>query len=174
MEYRVIEEIMNRYLEGKSTLEEETLLREYFSQPGLPAEQLEMKELFSYFAEEHRQAAPSFDVSADLNSLIENEWKRETRSRFRRVSAWVGSAAALLVLSLGIYQYIDKPEPPVKDTFKDPKLAYIETKRVLLMVSRSMNHNTTNLKYLAKVDESFGHLKRVAEIDKIVNSVKNK
>ncbi len=174
MEYNAIEEILNRYLEGETTLEEEALLREYFSQPDLPAEQNESKKMFSYFAEAQRQTAPSFDVSADLNSLIEKEWKRETRSRFRRVSAWVGSAAAVLVLSLGIYQNMEKPEPVIKDTFKDPKLAYLETKRALLMVSRTMNHNTTNLKYLTKVDESFSHLKKVAEIDKIVNSVKNK
>jgi len=174
MEYQKIEEIVNRYLEGESTLEEESLLKEYFSQPGLPDEHSEMKELFNYFTEKQREITPSFDVSADLNLLIENEWKRETRSRFRRVLAWVGSAAAVLVLSFGIYQYMDKPEAAIKDTYKDPQLAYIETKRALLLVSRTMNRNTANLKYLSKVDESFNHVKKVAEIDKVVNSVKNK
>jgi len=174
MEYHEIEKILNRYLEGESSLEEESLLKEYFSQPEVPAEQREMKELFRYFTEAHRETIPHFDISGDLNSLIENEWKRETRSRFRKVLAWVGSAAAVLVLSFGIYQYMDKPESTIKDTYKDPQLAYLETKRALLLVSRTMNRNTANMKYLSKVDQSFNHVKKVAEIDKIVNSVKNK
>lgn len=174
MEYQKIEEILNRYMEGESSLEEENLLKKYFSQPGLPPEQQEMKALFNYFTDAQREAIPDFDVSADLNSIIENEWKRETRNRFRRVLAWFGSAAAVLVLSFGIYQYLDKPESTIKDTYKDPKLAYLETKRALLLVSRTMNRNTTNLKYLSKVDQSFDHMKKIAEIEKVVNSVKNK
>jgi len=35
-----------------------------------------------------------------------------------------------------------------------------------------MNRNTASLKYLSEVDESFNHIKKVAEIDKVINSVK--
>jgi len=173
MEYKEIEEILNRYLEGESTLEEEMRLKEYFSQADIPAEHSEMKELFQYFAEAKQEAAPNFDVSAELNSVIENEWKKETRNRFRRIAAWAGSAAAVLVLTFGIFQYMNKPEAVIKDTYKDPKLAYAETKRALLLVSRTMNRSTTSLKYLSKVDQSFNHMNKVAEIDQIINSVKN-
>jgi hypothetical protein len=173
MEYQKIEEILNRYLEGESTQEEETLLKEYFSQADLPEEHREMKEMFQYFAEANQEAAPHFDVSAELNSLVEKEWKKETRNRFRRLVAWTSSAAAVLVLTFGIFQYMNKPDVVIKDTYKDPKLAYAETKRALLLVSRTMNRSTTSLKYLSKVDQSFNHMKKVAEIDQIINSVKN-
>ena len=173
MEYQKIEEILNRYFEGESTLEEETMLKEYFSHSDLPAEHRGMKELFQYFDEANREAAPDLDISAHLNSVIENEWKKETRNRFGHVVAWVGSAAAVLVLTFGIYQHMEKPETVIKDTYKDPKMAYLETRRVLMMVSRTMNRNTANLKYLSKVDDSFDQIKKVAEIDKVINSVKN-
>jgi len=172
MEYHEIEEILNRYLEGETTLEEESLLKEYFSQTGLPADQHDLQEMFRYFNEARQESAPPFDVSANLNSLIDNEWKKETRTRFRQVLAWAVSAAAVLVLSFGIYQYLNKPETVVKDTYKDPKMAYLETKRALLLISRTMNHNTANLRYLSKVDESFNHMKQISKIDKVVNSVK--
>jgi hypothetical protein len=172
MEYHEIEEILNRYLEGESTLEEEAMLKEYFSQPGLPEEQREMQDLFRYLNEARQESAPTFDVTANLNSLIEKEWQKETRNRFRRIIAWAGSAAAVLILSVGIFQYINKPEAVIKDTYKDPKLAYLETKRALMLISRTMNHNTANLKYLSKVDESFDQMKKIAKIDKVVNSVK--
>jgi hypothetical protein len=173
MEYQEIEEILNKYLEGESTLEEETKLKEYFSQAGLPEEHREMQELFHYFAHANHEAVPNFDVSAELNSLVEKEWKKETRNHFRRIVAWVGSAAAVLVLTFGIFQYTNKPEVVIKDTYKDPKLAYAETKKALLLVSRTMNRSTTSLKYLSKVDQSFNHMKKVAEIDQVINSVKN-
>ena len=173
MEYQTIEEILNRYFEGESTLEEETMLKEYFSHSDFPAEHRGMKELFQYFDEANREAIPDLDISSHLDSVIENEWKKETRNRFRHVVAWVGSAAAVLVLTFGIYQYMEKPETVIKDTYKDPKMAYLETRRALMMVSRTMNRNTANLKYLSKVDESFDQMKKVAEIDKVINSVKN-
>jgi hypothetical protein len=172
MEYHEIEEILNRFLEGESTLEEEAMLKEYFSQDGLPDEQREMQELFRYLNDAKQESAPPFDVSANLNSLIEKEWQKETRSRFRRVIAWAASVAAVLVLSVGIFQYINKPEAVIKDTYKDPKLAYLETKRALMLISRTMNHNTAKFKYLSKVDESFDQMKKIAKIDKVVNSVK--
>jgi hypothetical protein len=173
MEYHAIEEILNRYLEGESTLEEEMLLKKYFSQDDLPQEQREMQEMFRYLTEAQKESAPPFDVTADLNSLIEKEWQKETRNRFRHVLAWVGSAAAVLVLAVGIFRYTSKPEYVIKDTYKDPKLAYAETKRALLKISRTMNHKTANLKYLSKIDESFKQVNKVAQIDKVVNSVKN-
>jgi len=174
MEYQRLEELLERYLEGQSTLEEEALLKEYFSQAGLPPEQKEMQELFRYFANAGQVAASPFDMRNELNAALESEWKKETGSRFRRIFLWVGSAAAVIALSFGIYKYQNKPGPIVKDTFTDPRLAYIETKRALLLVSRTMNRHTANLKYLAKIDESFKHASKIAEIDKVVNSVKNK
>ena len=174
MEYREIEELLTRYLEGETTLEEEALLKEHFSQPGIPPEQRDMQEMFRYFAKAEQEASARYDISAELNAIIDNEWKKETRSNFRRVYIWAGSAAAILAISFGIYKYQNKPVATVKDSFTDPKLAYIETKQALLLVSRAMNRHTTSLKYLARIDETFNRATKIAEIDKVVNSVKNK
>lgn len=173
MEYKEIEKLLNRYLEGESTLEEEVLIKEYFSQPGIPVEFYEMQEMFRYFQEAKQQSAPPFDITSELNAVIENEWKKETSNRFRHVYAWIGSAAAILVISFGLFQYLNKPELVMKDTYKDPKLAYLETKQALMKVSRVMNMNTAKLKYLSNVDASFDQVQKVAKIDQIVNSVKN-
>lgn len=173
MEYNEIEKLLNRYLDGESTLEEEASLKEYFSQPGLPAKHSEMQEMFHYFAEAKQDSTPAFDITNELNSVIESELKKESVNRFRHLYAWAGSAAAVLIISFGLFQYLNKPEVIVKDTYKDPKLAYLETKHALMMVSKVMNHSSSRLKYLSKVDESFGQVQKLAKIDKVVNSVKN-
>jgi len=173
MEYNEIEKLLNKYLEGESTLEEESLLKEYFTQTGLPPEHREMQEMFSYFAETKQESTPPFDITSELNAVIESKWKKESVNRFRRVYAWAGSAAAVLVISFGMFQYLNKPQPTVKDTFKDPKLAYLETKQALMKISKVMNHNTAKLKYLSNMDKSFDQVQKIAQIDKVVNSVKN-
>jgi len=173
MEYREIDELLNRYLEGETTLEEEVLLKDYFSRQDIDPKHLEWKEMFRFFAEDQKNSAPSFDTETELKAVIEGEWKKETRNRFRRIIAWAGSAAAILVLSFGLFNYLNKPKAPVKDTYTDSRLAYIETKRALMMVSKAMNRNTASLKYLSKIDDSFNQMKKIAQIDKVVNSVKN-
>jgi len=172
MEYKEIEKLLNRYLEGESALEEEALLKEYFSQTGIPVEHREMQEMFRYFDAAKQHSAPPFNITSELNGVIEKEWKKETVNRFRPLYAWIGSAAAVLVISFGLFQYLNKPEPVVQDTYKDPKLAYLETKQALMKISRVMNHNTAKLKYLSNMDASFDQVQKVAKIDKIVNSVK--
>lgn len=174
MEYKEIEELLNRYFEGDTTLEEEARLKEYFSRQGLPPEQLPMQEMFRYFAEARLDSVPSFDIEGELNSLVEKEWKKDTRFRLWHKIAWAGSAAAVLAISFALYHNLNYQEPAVKDTFKDPRLAYIEAKRALLLVSNTMNRNSSGLKYLAKVDESFNHMNKIAKIDKVVNAAKNK
>jgi hypothetical protein len=173
MEYAEIKKLLNKYLEGETSLEEEALLHEQFHRTDLPGDDPELKEMFRYFLEARQETAPQFNITDELNALIANAHEKETRHRFRPLYAWIASAAAILLISLGIFQYLNKPEPTVKDTFKDPHLAYLETKRALLLISNTMNRNTANLKYLAKVDESFNHMKKIAEIDKVLNSVKN-
>ena len=173
MEYNEIENLLKRYFGGESTLEEEELLKQYFNQSGLPTEQRAMQEMFRYFVMAREEVVPPFDVTAEMNAVIGKEWDKEKRSRFKVIFVWLASTAAVLVISFGIYQYTDKQKTSIQvDTFKDPKLAYLEAKRALLMVSSTMNRHTTNLKYLADVDESFNHMKKIAEIDKVVNSVK--
>jgi hypothetical protein len=173
MEYAEIKKLLNKYLEGETSLEEEALLREQFHRTDLPGDDPELKEMFRYFLDSRQETAPQFNITDELNALIQNAQEKQTR-RLNPLYAWIGSAAAVLLISLGIFQYLNKPEPTIKDTFKDPKLAYLETKRALLLISNTMNRNTANLKYLAKVDESFNHMKKIAEIDKVLNSVKNK
>jgi len=172
MEYNEIEDLLKRYLEGESSLEEEIRLKQYFGQPELPPEHRGMQEMFRYFVMAGKESAAPFDIAEELNSVIEKELNKEKRIRLRSLFVWVAGTAAILAISFGIYRYENKPQPFVKDTFSDPQMAYLETKRALLMVSNAMNRNTASLRYLANVDKSFNHLKKIAEIDKVVSSVK--
>ncbi len=174
MDYQNINELLEKYFEGNTSQEEEMLLKEYFSKSDIPARYQYLKQMFQYFNEEKTKGNPDFNINAEIKCTIENQWKNESRNKFNRIIKWSSSVAAIFILAIGIYNYFNKPSVSVKDTFSDPDQAYIETKRALMYVSNCMNKNTSKLKYLAEIDKSYKKLNKLGEMDKIVNSLKNK
>ncbi len=172
MDYHKINELLEKYYEGETTLDEETYIKEYFANTDLSKEHLSQKQMFQYFNTEKQNNKPQFDVNTELTSLMEKQWQTETKIRFNRTLKWVSSVAALFILSISIYNYYDKPAFVLKDTYSDSEQAYNETKRVLIYVSDCMTQKTDNLKYLSEIDESFNKLNEVLEINGINNNKK--
>jgi hypothetical protein len=78
MEYNEIRELLTRYWEGETSLEEEDLLRSFFAEnrQGLPADLLEAAALFGYFVAEGKREMEISDEMGSLEeqgSLYENE-----------------------------------------------------------------------------------------------------
>ncbi len=60
MDYKYIDQLLERYWSGETTLEEEQILRSFFSQPDVPAEMAKYRSLFLY-----EQTEPKTDVLGD-------------------------------------------------------------------------------------------------------------
>ncbi len=60
MDYKYIDQLLERYWSGDTTLEEEQILRSFFSQPDVPAEMAKYRSLFLY-----EQTEPRTDVLGD-------------------------------------------------------------------------------------------------------------
>jgi hypothetical protein len=84
-----------------------------------------------------------------------------------------GMAAGLLILVGSYFFFIRKAE--LRDTYKDPQIAYAETMKVLLEVSTQLNHGTQALEPVGKINEmtikSLEPINRSAKI--IGKSLKN-
>ena len=52
MDYKYIEQLLERYWEGETTLQEEAILRTFFSQPDMPDHLRKYQPLFSMEKEE--------------------------------------------------------------------------------------------------------------------------
>lgn len=63
MDYKYITQLVARYFEGLTTLEEEDILRTFFSQKDVPAELMRYQDLFGYMQSEPREdvLGPEFD-----------------------------------------------------------------------------------------------------------------
>jgi hypothetical protein len=174
MDYKDINKLLEKYFDGNSTLEEEAFLKEYFAGENLPKEHIYLKKMFQYFIESKENIKLDLNAKQELQTFLDDKWKNETKVRFSRTLKWASSIAALFILLFGIYYLSNNPFNKMKDTYKDPELAYAETKRTLLLISDYMNKKTSNLKYLAEIDKSYKKLNKLGELDKIVTTLKTK
>lgn len=75
MDYKYIEQLLERYWQAETTLEEEEILRTFFCQKDLPAEMQQYAPLFAY---ERRRRATT--VSATTSTSACSRW---LASRYR-------------------------------------------------------------------------------------------
>jgi hypothetical protein len=162
--------LLQKYYLGETSLEEEKILKQYLSEFS-QAEFANDKQLVDYYLSS--QITVPGDLNEELDDLIENEWKKETKGKFYRIIRWSSSVAALLIIALSIFFYSKKEnQTALADTYKDPRVAYAETQKVLLFISNTMNRKAASLKYLSNVDNSFGQCGKLSKINETLNSVK--
>ena len=70
MDYKYIEQLMERYWNAETTLEEESILRTFFRQENIPAEMEPMRELF---ADEASQQTLGDDFDARMLQMVNEE-----------------------------------------------------------------------------------------------------
>lgn len=72
MDYKYIEQLLDRYWECHTTAEEETILRSFFSQADLPEHLAQYKPLFD-FAKQEQQVKLGADFDARFSDLLDAE-----------------------------------------------------------------------------------------------------
>jgi hypothetical protein len=139
MDSKQLEDLLKKYWECETSLEEEALLREYFSGNEVPENLRETAALFRYFDEQKKK---SVDVQFEKTvvSRIEQVSRAGKGKVVKLFNNALRIAAGVTVLMLAIYfvrQEIRKNEPvATEDTYSDPQKAFEETKKALLMISK--------------------------------------
>ena len=71
MDYKYIEQLLERYWAAETTLEEEGVLRAFFTQKDIPAELEQYRDLFNYETEETSGHHLGDDFDARILAMIE-------------------------------------------------------------------------------------------------------
>ena len=171
MDLHKIKILLDKYYQGETSLEEERILKEYFSQQNSQKNNLADNHIMNYF-DSQKVVIPT-NLNEELNDIVENEWKHDTKLRFIKIVKWAASIAAVIVFAIGIMIFSKDKPSMYADTFQTHDEAYMETKRVLLFISNTMNNKTGSLKYLSNAGNSLIHITKLSEIDKTLNSIKN-
>lgn len=137
MELKVIDGLLEKYLNAETSLQEEARLREYFTSGEVAPHLQEYVPLFSYF-ELSKEESFTGQVNFDKGR--------------KKVYSWVAVAASVVVAAGLFFQ-----EPATVNEFgsyEDPELAMEKTKEALQMVSQLMNTGTEDLMYLQEFNNA--------------------
>lgn len=144
MESAVIEQLLEKYFEGETTLAEEQQLKAYFSSGSVPEHLQEYQPMFAFFKQERAQgsAAAMFVQAPQKNSM-----------------RYVYAAAAALVLCLGLGYWLMPPttsqsKTTVYGTYDDPDQAFEATQKALGMLSEQVNVGVNSMQYLEKYEQT--------------------
>lgn len=100
MDYKYIEQLLERYWECQTTLAEEDILRTFFAQDNVPVELLPYRQLFLAEHEEKNEVKLGSDFDQRVLTIIENEQpvKARTITLSQRLRPLYRAAAAVAVL----------------------------------------------------------------------------
>jgi len=170
MEIKKVQDLLEKFYEGKSSLEDESVLRSFFLNEEVP-EELESDRLyFATMETEKKNLQPDGDLTSDILQAINDseQSKQGKRSFITRLYPWIGAAAGLLLV-LSTYFFLSLQRP--KDTFDDPKLAYIEAQKVLLYVSNKLSEGTKPLYIIQETNKKTAPLRNITALDRVVNDM---
>lgn len=151
MEYRTAKELLEKYWNCETSLEEEEMLRRYFQQEDIPPELSRYRDLFGYFSGERAK-----ELNGEFDARILGMLATKKGSRHRIFSIlYKVAAAVLLILSFVVIndrfiQVKDQAKQIVGDTFDDPEKALQETRRVLMFMSEKLNRGKEEMTRLNK------------------------
>jgi len=145
MELDKIENILEKYFQGETTIAEENQLKEYFSSPDVAQHLEQYKPIFGYFSQVKQQKSTQ-------------EIPLKTK---RRNVAWL-SIAASIVVSLGIGTYLfmsqENTAPVVAQselgTYDDPEEALKATQKALSLLSSNVNVGIESVQYINEYEQS--------------------
>ncbi|TCN56602.1 hypothetical protein D0809_15820 [Flavobacterium circumlabens] len=145
MELNKIENILEKYFQGETTVAEENELKEYFSSPDVAQHLEQYKPMFGYFSQVKEQKSTQ-------------EIPLQTK---KRNVAWLSIAASFVVL-LGIGTYffvIEKNAAPVVaqselGTYDNPEEAMAATQKALSLLSSNVNVGIGSVQYIKEYEQS--------------------
>lgn len=136
MDSNKIEQLLDKYWACESSLEEEQMLREYFQKGEYPEQMKETAALFLYFGETRKKTIS--DSSFDQRVLAKARPAGKMVSIIRNSMRIAAGLAVLIAAFFIVKNEVRKSTPQeMVDTYEDPKLAFEETKKALMMISKS-------------------------------------
>jgi len=143
MELQKIETLLERYMEGETSITEDQVLRDYFKN-GQIAPQFEMyTSLFGYFeSAKKEQYAGTFNLET-------------TKTRTTLYKTWLAVAASVVLLGT-VFWYGNSNKVSQNDlgTYEDPEIALQKTKDILNLVSFYMNEGNDELDYINEIEKT--------------------
>lgn len=155
MDSKRIEELLNKYWNCETSLDEERELKEYFQGSEFPETLKGASALFKFFAEQKKKSLDDTSFDREVLSKV-NAPKGGQVIRLFKNSMRIAAGIAVLMTAFWIVRNEIRKDTPqeIVDTYNDPQLAFEETKRALLMISKSFGKAEEQAKKINLLNEA--------------------
>jgi hypothetical protein len=155
MDSKKIDELLNKYWNCETSLEEEQQLREYFRGQQIPEQWKETSALFRYFDEHKKKTLTDASFDDEVLKKVKSPKQGKVTRLFYNSVRIAAGVAVLLVATWFVRNEIRQTTPQeVVDTYDDPKLAFEETKKALQMISKSFGNAEEKAKKINMFNEA--------------------
>lgn len=138
MDFKNMEDLLKKYWDCETTLEEEKQLREYFGANSIPDQWKDTAALFRYFEQTKKKSLGDLAFDGKVMHKIHAPKQTKIRRLVYNTMRIAAGLAVVLAATWFIRNEVRESTPQaVVDTYDDPKLAFEETKKALLMISKS-------------------------------------
>ena len=125
LNYKYIEQLLERYWECQTTLEEEAILRSFFAQDSVPVELLQYRQLFVAQAQEVKETKLDDSFDQRIMDIIANEQPVKARSitltqRMRPFFRAAAIVAILLTLGTAAQKALEPNTAPYPEHYGKP------------------------------------------------------
>lgn len=140
MEVQKIEQLIEQFLEGNTTLQEEKMLKEYFTQNEVPPHLIGYQSLFGYYEMSKNESSKNFEFPI----------------KKKNYTKWFGVAASILLVTLITFFYLQDSTPKQENlgTFDNPEEALVETHKALQLVANNLNSGMESVSYLDEYEKT--------------------
>ena len=166
MDTRQIKTLLEKYFEGQTTLHEEQVLTDYFTEELPIPELLPFRQQFVLLKALREQECGKPDFEYRLAQMIDSQQEVLPHDMKPRYLLRLAVAASIAILiGLSGYLIINNLWHREQDTFKDSSLAYAEAQKTLLYVSQKMNQGIKPLSAVAKINSGTESLKNLNKLN---------
>ena len=138
MDSKNMEDLLKKYWDCETTLEEEKQLRDYFGGNDIPDQWKDTAALFRYFENTKKKSLNDLAFESQVIHKIHTPQKSKVVRLVYNTMRIAAGLAVVLAATWFIRNEVRETTPQaVVDTYDDPKLAFEETKKALLMISKS-------------------------------------
>ena len=156
-----IEELLGKYWKCETSLEEEKELRSFFNENEVSDELKETSLLFRYFEEQKKQTVNEARFDKRVKAKTSEEKRGKIITMMFTSAKIAAGVVVLIAASYLVREEIRKSYPEeIADTYSDPQLAFEETKKALMMISKTFG----------KAQEEAGKIKVFNEAENLIQS----
>ena len=166
MDSERIEQLLEKYWNAETSLEEEQELHQFFQGNDVPEKLKETAVLFRYFEEEKSRT-----LNENFDAAVTKQIKQRHGGKIISMTNWfqiarVAAGIAVVVAAVYLIGHEVRKPNEMTDTESDPKLAFEQTKKALLMISKNFGKAQQEASKINLLNEAEEKIQRKPEADK--------